>query len=64
MAVQATLAEELAGFQNRNHGFLSLRGQHGELDPAILDVEYRIRGISLSDRTNCEAISTAVAPLT
>src|SRR5215216_8160338 len=49
MAVQATLAEELAGFQNRNHRLLSLRGQHGELDPSFLNVEDRIGDISLRE---------------
>jgi hypothetical protein len=49
MAVKATLAEELTGFQNRNHGFLSLLGQDSELDPAFLNVEYRIGDVSLRE---------------
>ena len=47
--VRATLAEELAGFQYRNHRFLALLGQDSELDPAFLNVEYRIGGISLRE---------------
>ena len=49
MAVKAALAEELAGFQDRNHGFLALLRQHGELDPAFLDVEYRIGDVTLGE---------------
>jgi hypothetical protein len=49
MAVKAPLSEELTGFQNCNHRFLSLLGQDSELDPTLLNVEYRIGGISLRE---------------
>jgi hypothetical protein len=48
MAVKATFAEELTWLQNRNHGFLALLGQNSELDPAFLNVEYRIGDITFA----------------
>ena len=36
-----------SALQNRNDGFLAFGGEHGELDPALLNVEDGVRRISL-----------------
>ena len=47
MAIKASLAEELSGFQDTDHGFLALFGDYENLDPPLLNIENRIRDISL-----------------
>jgi hypothetical protein len=47
MTVHAALAEKLAGFQNRDDGFLALLGKHGKLDPALLNIKHRVCGFAL-----------------
>ena len=44
---QAPFAEEIAGFQKCDHGFLALLGDDGLLDLAALNVENRIRRFAL-----------------
>ena len=46
---QAALAEEIAGSQNCDHGFLALLGDDGLLDLAALNVENGIRRIALPE---------------
>jgi hypothetical protein len=41
------LAENLAGFQNRDDGFLAPLGKHGKLDPALLNVKHHVGGFAL-----------------
>src|SRR5271154_5575713 len=47
MAIQASLAEELSGLHDSDHGFLALLGYNEDLDPSLLDIENRICGLSL-----------------
>jgi hypothetical protein len=47
LADQASFAEELAGAHDPDHRFLALRGRDHDLDLALLDVEYRVRGSRL-----------------
>ena len=47
MAIQTPFAEKLAWSQDRNHRFLALLGDDSELDLALLDVEDRVRHLSL-----------------
>src|ERR1700737_2002991 len=49
LPAQASLAAEIAGSEDRDHRFLSLFGEHGHSDLAVLNVEYRIRGITLRE---------------
>ena len=49
MARQAALAEELASLHNTDDRLLALLGEHGELDPALLDKEYRFRLFALAE---------------
>jgi hypothetical protein len=37
------LDAEIAGSEDRDHRFLSLFGEHGDFDFAVLNVKYRIR---------------------
>ena len=47
MTVHATFAEELAGLQNPDDGFLAPFGLDGEFDLAFLEIEYRIGDVAL-----------------
>src|ERR1700694_3091238 len=47
MAIQASFAKKLTWSQDRNHRFLALLGDDSELDLALLDVENRVRDLSL-----------------
>jgi hypothetical protein len=47
LAGQARLAKEIACSENRDDGFLSLLRNNRDLDLALLDVEDRIRRITL-----------------
>jgi hypothetical protein len=47
MTVHAAFAEELAGLQNADHGFLALLGYDNNLDPAFLNIEDRICHVAL-----------------
>jgi len=49
MTIEAALAKELSGLQNPNDGFLALVRNDRELDLSLLNVEYRVRGISLHE---------------
>ncbi len=49
LADQAALAEEIAGAQHADHGLLALLGGDDDLDPALLDVEHRIRWAGLPE---------------
>src|SRR5579864_8057714 len=49
MAIEASLAEELARFQNPDDRFLSLLGHDSELDTTFLNVKNRIRRVSLHE---------------
>jgi hypothetical protein len=57
MAVHAAFAEELAGLQNPDYRLLASFGLDGELDPAFLDVEYRIGDRSLLENILIFAVS-------
>src|ERR1700685_958608 len=46
---QAPLSAEIVRTHDRNNGFLPLLGNDGDLDPALLDVEHRIRRITLRE---------------
>src|ERR1700724_1444887 len=48
MAIQTSFAKKLTWFQDCDHRFLALLGNDGELDLALLDVENRVRDLSLS----------------
>jgi hypothetical protein len=47
MAVHAAFAKELARLQDSDHGFLPLLGYDDDLHPPFLDIEDRIRLVSL-----------------
>src|SRR5580704_1204807 len=47
MTIHAAYTEELAGLQNRDHGFLALLGHDGELDPTFLNVKHRVSDVAL-----------------
>jgi hypothetical protein len=47
MAIQASFAEELSGFQDSDHGFLALLGHNANLYLSLLDIENSIRGVAL-----------------
>jgi uncharacterized protein YdcH (DUF465 family) len=47
MAVEASFAKELSGFQNPDHRFLALFGEHENLDPSLLNIENRVCDASL-----------------
>src|ERR1700732_891407 len=47
MAIEAALAEELAGFQDGNDRFPAFLRYDSELDPATLNVENRVGDVSL-----------------
>jgi hypothetical protein len=47
MAIEASFAEELCGFQDSDHRFLALFGDNENLDPSLLNIENRICGVSL-----------------
>src|ERR1700722_6087867 len=49
MAVQTSFAKKVAGSQNGDYGFLSLLGNHGELELAFLNIENRVRGVALRE---------------
>ena len=49
MAIEASFAKKVAGTQDRNDCFLALLGNDGELDLALLDVENRVRDLSLRE---------------
>lgn len=49
MTVQTSLAEELAGFEDPDHRFLALIRKDDDLDPVFLNVEYRVRRLSLGE---------------
>src|SRR5579872_2204242 len=49
MAVEASFAKELSGFQDANHRFLALLGDDENLDPSLLNIENRIRGVPLRE---------------
>src|ERR1700692_3414926 len=47
MAIHAAFAEELAGLQNRDHGFLAMLGHDSELDLTFLKVKHSVGDIAL-----------------
>jgi hypothetical protein len=47
MAVEASFAEKLSGFQNSDHRVLALFGDNENLDPSLLNIENRICGVPL-----------------
>ena len=47
MAIEASFAKELSGFQDSDHGFLALFGENENLDPSLLNIEDRVCGVSL-----------------
>lgn len=47
MAVHAAFAKELSRLQDSDHGFLALLGYDDDLHPPFLDIEDRVRLISL-----------------
>jgi hypothetical protein len=49
MTVQASLAEELACFQNPDDRFLALVRKNNDLDPPCLNVKYRICRLPLGE---------------
>jgi hypothetical protein len=49
MAIQAALAEELAGLQDGDYRFLALLGEHSKLHLAFLDVKHRVRDVALRE---------------
>jgi len=49
MSIETPLAKELACFQKSNDRFLALAGENDDFDPALLNVKYRIRSLSLSE---------------
>jgi hypothetical protein len=49
MTVQASLAEELACFQNPDDRFLALVRKNNDLDPPCLNVKYRICSLPLGE---------------
>jgi hypothetical protein len=57
LAIQASFPEEVAGLEDGDDGLLALLGHDGELHSAILDVENRVGGLSLSEDNAALAIS-------
>ena len=49
MTVEAALAKELSRLQNPDNGFLASVRNDRELDLSLLNVEYRVRDISLRE---------------
>src|SRR5436190_1381909 len=49
LAGKTSLAKEITGAQHGEDRFLPLLGQDLQLDPALLDVEDRIGGVSLRE---------------
>jgi hypothetical protein len=49
MTVKTALAKELARFQNSDDGFLALIRNDDNLDPALLNVKYRISHLALGE---------------
>jgi hypothetical protein len=49
MTIETPLAKELAGFQYPDDSFLALIRNDDDLDPAFLNVKYRIRGLPLGE---------------
>src|ERR1700751_5445331 len=47
MAIEASLAKELSGFQDSDHCLLALFGDNKNLDPSLLNIKNRIRDVSL-----------------
>jgi hypothetical protein len=47
MAIQTSFAKKMTGSQDCNYRFLALLGNDSELDLALLDVEDRVRSLSL-----------------
>jgi len=47
MAIQTSLAKEVTRFEDGDYGFLSLLGNNGQFDLALLDVENRVGDVSL-----------------
>src|SRR5207237_5738114 len=47
MAIQTSFAKKVTWSQDCNHRFLALLGNDGEFDLALLDVENRVRDLSL-----------------
>jgi hypothetical protein len=65
LSAQASFAEEIVSSQNRDHRFLTLLGDHGHLDFSRLNVEYRIRGVSLPiDNLSFPAFGNGSSPFT
>ena len=49
MAIEASFAKELSRFQDSDHGFLALFGDNEDLDPSLLNIKNRVRGLSLRE---------------
>src|SRR5271165_2735843 len=49
MAIQTSFAKKVAGPQNGDDGFLSLLGNHRELELAFLNIENRVRDVALRE---------------
>src|SRR5271168_2932352 len=47
MAIEASFAEELSGFQDSDHCLLALFGDNKNLDPSLLNIKDRICGVPL-----------------
>jgi hypothetical protein len=55
MTIEASFPEEMAGPHDGDDGLLALVGNDGELDPAFLDVEDRVCGVSLGEHNGALA---------
>src|SRR5260370_28930328 len=49
MAIQTSFAKKMTWSQDCNDCFLALLGNDGEFDLALLDVQHRVRDLSLSE---------------